>query len=322
MPAVRVIRPGLQTTVQDLGRWGWQARGVPVAGPMDPYSHRIANALVGNGAREATLEIALIGPELEFEDDRVVAVAGAHFAVSIDGRAASVGAPLRVHAGERLRFGLRTRGSRAYLAIGGGVSTPLVLGSRATHLVSRMGGMGGRALAGGDRLPLGEGSQIISDSHARGAALPAAVDPVGAVQSGRARVRVVRGPQLEWFADDAFAALQAGVYTITPQSDRMGFRLQGPQLSYGRTGEMISDAMPFGAVQVPPAGEPILLMADRQTTGGYPAIATVISADIGMAGQLGPGDEISFIACTLAEARIARAEREEALRSLEAFVRG
>jgi antagonist of KipI len=132
----------------------------------------------------------------------------------------------------------------------------------------------------------------------------------------------VRGPQVEWFTDEAFAALQAGTYKITPQSDRMGFRLQGSPLPYARTGDMISDAMPFGALQVPPAGEPILLMADRQTTGGYPAIATLISADIGIAGQLGPGDEIVFSACTLAEARAACAEQERALRSLEALVRG
>jgi antagonist of KipI len=289
---------------------------------MDPCSHRIANALVGNDARDATLEIALIGPELEFDEDRLVAVAGAHFAVSLDGRAVNVSGPFRVRAGERLRFGLRTRGSRAYLAIRGGVRTPLVLGSRATHLVSRMGGLSGRALAGGDRLPLGEANQIVAGGREQGAPpLPEEIDSVGAARGARARVRVVKGPQVDWFGDEALGALQAGAYTITPQSDRMGFRLQGPRLSYARTGEMISDAMPFGALQVPPSGEPILLMADRQTTGGYPAIATVISADIGIAGQLGPGDEIAFTACTLDEARTARSKQEQALKSFEAFVR-
>src|SRR4051812_22768783 len=147
--AISVIKPGMLTTVQDAGRWGYQSRGVPVAGPMDPVSHRLANALVGNARSAALLEITLIGPELEFEDERLVAVAGADYDLSLDGRPAPPRAPFTVSAGSRLRFGARRLGARAYLAISGGIAVPQVLGSRATHLVSAMGGMSGRALVAG-----------------------------------------------------------------------------------------------------------------------------------------------------------------------------
>ena len=322
MPGVRVIRPGLQTTVQDLGRWGWQATGVPVAGAMDPMAHRLANALVGNDRDAATLEISLLGPEVEFEDSRLVAVTGAEFALAFDDRPAPHGVAWPVARGNRLRFNERIRGTRAYLAVGGGIDTPPLLGSRATHLVSRLGGMGGRALVAGDLLPLGS-ARISADTGSTRARvpLPPAIDTVGAVPGGRGQVRVVRGPQLDWFTDAAFEQLQSGVYTISSRSDRMGFRLQGPLVPIARQADMISDATTFGALQVPPSGEPILLMADRQTTGGYPIIATVISADIGIAAQLGPGDALAFTACTASDAVAARRAQEEALRSLERQVR-
>ena len=170
MPFVHIVKPGLQTTVQDEGRWGLQSHGVPVAGPMDPCSYRIANALVRNDRNQAALEIAFIGPEIEFEDERLVAVAGAEFAMSLDGVAVQPNAAFVAGAGSRLRFGTRVRGSRAYLAIAGGVAVPPVMGSRATHLVSRLGGLEGRALTAGDRLPLGDanGAQMDSSEAAPG----------------------------------------------------------------------------------------------------------------------------------------------------------
>jgi antagonist of KipI len=320
MSHLHVIRPGLQTTVQDLGRWGWQSSGVPVAGPMDPCAHRLANALVGNARDAATLEIALLGPELEFEDARVVAVSGAAFSVTIDGDSVPHGVAWPVTPGRRLRFGARSHGTRAYLAVSGGIETPAVLGSRATHVVARMGGLTGRALAAGDRVPLGRARLPVTRREGDPELLPAAIDSVGAVRGGRARVRVVRGPQLEWFTHAAFDLLQSADYTISIQSDRMGFRLQGPVVPHARSGDMISDATVLGALQVPRSGEPILLMADRQTTGGYPAIASVISADIGIAGQLGPGDAIAFTACEVAEAVAARRAQEHALRSFESSI--
>src|SRR4051812_4255635 len=279
------------TTVQDSGRWGYQSRGVPVAGPMDPVSHRLANALVGNGRGAALLEITLIGPELEFEDERLVAVAGADYDLSLDGRPAPPRAPFTVSAGSRLRFGTRRLGARAYLAVSGGIVVPSVLGSRSTHLVSAMGGMSGRALIAGDRLPLGD------STLPHGTAL-APQSAVVALPNRQALLRVLPGPQVDYFAPDALEILQSASYIVARNSDRMGFRLDGPGLTHARGADILSDATPLGVLQVPASGQPILLMADRQTTGGYPKLATVISADMAVAGQLAPDDAIRFVVCT------------------------
>ena len=315
MAFVHIVKPGLQTTIQDEGRWGLQARGVPVAGPMDPCSHRVANALVRNDRRQAALEITLIGPELEFEDERLVAVAGAEFSLSLDGVDLPPNAPFVAGAGSRLRFGGRVRGSRAYLAIAGGVAVLPVMGSRATHLVSRLGGLEGRALKAGDRLPLGDTLRRQTD---RRNVRPASGARLIGVTGPHARVRLLPGPQLEHFSSDALDLLQSGPYSIGKDSDRMGFRLEGPLLRHVRGADIISDATPLGALQVPASGEPVLLMADRQTTGGYPKVATVITADIGVAGQLGPGDTISFSMCTPRDALAALIAQEQALMALEA----
>jgi len=304
MNCVHVVRAGMLTTIQDRGRWGYQSRGVPVAGPMDPCSHRLANALVGNDGDAAALEITLVGPELEFDDERIVAVAGAEFELTLDGRPVPRLTPFLASAGAHLRFGHRAKGTRAYLAIAGGVAVPPVLGSRATHVLSAMGGIGGRALRAGDVLPLG-------DRTAR--SVSAAAEPIVALPDGRATIRVLAGPQTDYFSEGALDALQSAPYTIAQQSDRMAFRLDGPRLAHTRGADIISDATPLGVLQVPASGQPILLMADRQTTGGYPKIATVISADISLAGQLGPGDSIAFVVCTAREAMAALIAQERAL---------
>ncbi len=309
--ALRVIKPGMLTTIQDAGRWGFQSRGVPVAGPMDPVSHRMANALVGNDRHAATLEVTLLGPELEFEDERLVAVAGADFELWLEGRPAPSHAPFIVSAGARLRFGARGLGARAYLAVSGGISVPLTLGSRSTHLVSAMGGIGGRRLKAGDRLPLGDPAGV------QGPAL-APQTSIVPLPDGHARIRVLAGPQADYFTSDALDVLQSAPYVVGHNSDRMGFRLDGPRLTHARGADIISDATPLGVLQVPASGQPILLMADRQTTGGYPKIATVISADIAVAGQLGPADRISFIVCTPLEAMAALIAQERALMAVEA----
>jgi antagonist of KipI len=314
MSAVRVIRGGMLTTIQDSGRWGYQSCGVPVAGPMDPLSHRLANALVGNDRGAATLEVTLVGPELEFEDERVVAVTGADFEITLDGKLAQTGAPFMVAPESRLRFGRRRRGARAYLAIRGGVAVPPVLGSRATHVISAMGGLEGRSLKAGDRLPLG-----VAEVARPTATAPA--DPVVPLPDQPARLRVLPGPQADAFAADAFEALQSAAYTVGQQSDRMGFRLEGPRLAHARGADIISDATPLGVLQVPASGQPILLMADRQTTGGYPKIGTVISADLPVAGQLGPGDTIVFSVCTPREAMAALIAQERALMAVESWQR-
>jgi len=311
MSEVRVLRPGLLTTVQDMGRWGFQSKGVPVAGPMDAASHRLANALVGNTADAATLEVTITGPEIEFDDERVVAVTGAQFEMAIDGTAArGWSAAARVRGGSRLLFGRRLLGTRAYVAISGGIDVPPVLGSRATNIVCALGGNEGRALRRGDRLRLGDPADTATARLPRQLTLPPPAD-------GHARVRVLSGPQDDRFAADALAILQSTPYTIGPNSDRMGFHLHGPCLTHKYGADIISDATTMGAIQVPGSGLPILLMAERQTTGGYPKIATIITADLGVAGQLGPGDTISFVVCSQAEALAALIAQERGLMAAE-----
>jgi antagonist of KipI len=310
MASVYVVKPGLLTTVQDRGRWGSQSFGVSVSGAMDVYSHRLANALAGNDADAATLEVTIAGPELEFDDARTVAVTGAVFDVTVDDRPIPLRSAVEVSAGSIMRFGRRLRGSRAYVAVAGGIATPSVFGSRATHLPSGMGGLDGRALRSGDRLPLGPPPRAfrlvrrprISESSA-----------AWTLPDGRAALRVLPGPQLDRFLPAAWEALQSSPYNVASDSNRMGYRLVGPSLDTGRTLDVISDATPTGALQVPASGQPILLMADRQTTGGYPKIASVISADISVAGQLGPGDTITFVACSAQEALAALIAQERSL---------
>jgi antagonist of KipI len=309
MSEVRVIRPGLLTTIQDVGRWGYQSRGVPVAGPMDPYSHRAANALVGNHPRAATLEVTLFGPELGFEDDRLIVVTGAEFELRVNGRSVPTNVPCVAPAGSSLAFGPRIRGARAYVGVEGGFEPPLVFGSRATHVAVGMGGLGGRTLKAGDRLPLGVRS--IRRTQVR------PMTPVRALPDGHARVRVMIGPQHHRFRAEALDVLQAAPYKLGLRSDRMAFRLEGSPLAHTSDADIISEATPIGSIQVPSSGLPIVLMADRQTTGGYPKIATLVSADLGLAGQLAPGDTISFTVCSALEAMAALIAQERALMAIE-----
>jgi len=304
-PALTVVRPGLFTTIQDGGRWGYQASGVPVAGAMDRSALHVANEIVGNGADEAALEITLLGPELRMEQSSVIAIAGADLGATVDGRAVPLNVAIACRDGSQVRFTGRHRGGRAYLAVRGGLAVPRVLGSRSTDVRAVMGGLEGRALRAGDRVPIGT---EVRASHDRGGMAIATLMNVGSETGSREPVtlRVVHGPQYDWFPDEAFERLQSGRFTVQPDSDRMGFRLSSDTTIARRSDEeMISDATFTGALQVPPSGQPILLMADRPTTGGYPQIAVVISADLPRAGQLVPGDEIRFTFCSLAEAQAA-----------------
>ena len=316
---VTVVRPGLLTTIQDAGRWGYQDLGVPVSGPMDHVAPRLANTLVGNPRDAATLEATWLGPELRMEQETRVAVAGGDLHATLDSADVPLHTPVRCRAGSVLRFGDRRSGARAYVAFDGGIAVPRVLGSRATHVLSGLGGFVGRALKAGDRVPLGDPESDVatlradpSVAHAdTRATLPAAGPDQQARSAGGARLRVLPGPQAERFGPSALEVLQGTRYTVSPQSDRMGYRLTGGAPVPGATGgDMISEAAFVGSVQVPPAGGPILLMADRQTTGGYPQVAVVITADLPLAGQLGPGDWIEFEVCTRGDAIAALIEQE------------
>jgi len=304
---ITVLRPGLFTTIQDTGRWGHQAIGVPVSGPMDRLSHRVANALVGNEPAAALLEATLAGPEIRIENAAVIAVTGADFSARLDADDIPLHRPIKCRPGAVLRFGERRSGARAYIAFAGGIVAPSMLGSRATHTYCGLGGLDGRAIAAGDRLPLGAER---APSSSRIVSIPAK-------NVGGAKVRVMPGPQLDFFPSEALDVLQRTRFTVTSQSDRMGYRLTGATIPRVEGREMISDATFTGALQVPPSGEPILLMSDRQTSGGYPQLATVITADLPAAGQLAPGDWIEFEICTRAQAMSALIAQEGAILALQ-----
>ena len=300
MATVSIIRPGIFTTVQDLGRWGFQARGVPVSGALDWYSHRLANSLLGNDPAMATLEVTLVGPQLRFDTATRLAVTGAEFNLTLDDTAVTMNQPVEADSGAILKFGERLSGARAYVAVAGGLDVPRVLGSRSTHTLTRMGGYEGRALRAGDVLKKGSGGIFGSqgsENPSRPLFLP----------RGGARLRAVPSdPKL-------FTEVASQQLRVSPRSDRMGYRLEGAPILAAPTGDMISTAMPTGAIQVPPTGQPILLMNDHATTGGYAIAGTVIAADLPLAGQLGPGDWVEFDACSLDAALSALRQREAAL---------
>jgi KipI family sensor histidine kinase inhibitor len=309
---ISVIRPGMLTTIQDEGRWGYQLIGMPVSGALDVEALRVANALVGNERSAAALEVTLLGPELRLEQPTRVAIAGADLSATLDGIRLVPPCVIGARAGSVLRFGERRAGARAYVAFDGGIDAAVTMGSRATHLGTAMGGRPGRPLAAGEWLPLGRAN----DTPPPVAAGRIGARAAGGVVSG-AILRVLPGPQLDFFEDRALDVLQRTRFTVSSQSNRMGYRLHGEaNIPRVPDREMISDATFAGAVQVPASGEPILLLADRQTTGGYPQIATVISADLPLAGQLAPGDWVEFRVCTRAEAIAALVAQEGKLLAL------
>jgi antagonist of KipI len=309
---IRVVRPGLLTTVQDLGRFGFRRFGMPVGGAMDTVALRLANRLVGNPDQAAALEMTLKGPELVFDTDAVIALTGADLTPLINHEPVPLWTALEVARGSALSWDERRSGARAYLAVAGGIDVPLVLGSRSTHIASRTGGFAGRALARGDTIvggpPASDPCRLI------GCAIPMNARPS---YSQAPVLRVVLGPQMDCFANEAVETLVRGQYIVTPQSDRMGYRLNGPPLVHEGSPEIVSDATPQGSVQVPASQQPILLMADCQTTGGYPKIAVVISADLPLAAQLLPEDTVRF---SLIEVREAQVIAREQRAKLEAAV--
>ena len=309
---LEIVSPGLLTTVQDRGRDGYQKFGVPVSGAMDSFALRVANILVGNRQRSAGLEMTALGPEVRFLDDTLIAVTGADLSPVLDGEALPTWRSIKVSKGSVLSFQGVRDGMRSYLAIAGGIDVPVVLESRSTYLKGVMGGMEGRALKAGDVL------------HA------AALDPsVKLVEQGlpenlvapsyghEHEIRVILGPQHKSFTADGIATLLGSRYSVSIQSDRTGYRLDGPPIEHVSGPDVVSDGTPLGAVQVPGDGLPIILLADRGPTGGYAKIATVISADIGVLAQAMAGDAVVFKAVALQEAYSILREQEAVVRAIK-----
>jgi antagonist of KipI len=293
---VSVIRAGMLTSVQDLGRRGHLRDGVPIGGAADPFALRVANLLVGNPEEAASLEVTLVGPELEFSEATWIAVCGARF------EGVPAWRPFRIEAGGRLSFGKRLQGCRAVVSVSGGFDIEPVLGGRGTFMAAALGGFEGRALRNGDVLRSAPSGRIPTGhwSIAEGI-LPR--------YSDEPSVRVLPGLHAGDYGDVLFS----GQFKVTPQSDRMGIRLKGPSLLRPGSGDLISAAVAPGTVQVPPDGNPIVLMADAQTLGGYPRAAHVITVDLPLIAQLAPADGIRFVATTLSDAHAAARAREHDL---------
>lgn len=309
MNTLVVEHPGLQTSVQDLGRPGYGPVGVSPSGAADAVSLRLANLLVGNPAAAAALEMTLLGGSYIFPEGAVVALAGADFGATLDGRPLETGVPHAVMPGGKLSLGQTRSGARCYLAIAGGVCVAPVLGSASTHLLSALGGFKGRALQKGDVLEIGAPTKQ----------LPRRKLTAKAQEAFRPRktLRVTEGPQFDWFLDAAQHALLQNAFRVTEEADRMGLRLEGRVLALRAAKEMISEGVSLGAVQVTPSGQAILLFVEQQTAGGYPKIANVIGADLFCIGQLRPRDEIGFARVTFAEARGLWIEQQQLLNSGE-----
>ncbi len=308
MHTLEVIAPGLHTTVQDPGRIGFQDIGLPASGPLDRVSFRLANALVGNPGNTPALEILLQGPTLKVAAESVrVALAGT--AAEIEVRS---GTPRRISAGESVtlvrddvfRVGVLNDSVCAYLAIEGGPEVAPVLGSASTYPRGGIGGLNGRRFQRGDVLPL-----KLGQAAARTERRLANASDLGLDQP----IRVILGPQADYFTDEALRTFLSSEYTVSPQSDRMGFRLEGPALAHAKGYNIVSDGTVTGSVQVPGSGKPIVLMVDNQTTGGYPKIATVISADVPVIGRRKPGRAIRFAAVEVKMAEQLRRAQEAAI---------
>lgn len=279
-----VVRAGALTTVQDLGRPGYAHLGVPHSGALDEPAHRLANRLLGNPESAATLETTSTGCAVRVSGPAVAVVTGAPCPVTVDGRPAPWGAPVRLTAGAVIDAGSATYGLRSYLAFGGGIGVPAELGSRATDLLS---GIGPAPLRDGDQLPIGPPGPTDG---------PAAVQVAG----GQAPLRelvlpILAGPRADWFTPDALRTLMSGTYRVSPRGNRIGLRLDGPALERARDGELPSEGMTLGAVQVPPEGRPVVFLADHPVTGGYPVIGVVPPDRLAPAAQARPGTPVRFV---------------------------
>lgn len=305
MSALVVESPGLLTTVQDLGRIGFGPLGVSPSGAADPIALRLANLLVGNPAGAAALEMTLVGGCFLFPDGATIAITGADCGPTMEGRPLELWTSHALPPGAKVAFGPTRNYARCYLAVAGGIQVAPFLGSSSTHLLSGLGGFHGRALRKGDTLPLGRPGKEIPCKTVSPAVL-LHLKP-------RKKLRVTDGPQSEKFSDETRQIFFRTLFQVSEQSDRLGIRLNGEALPAVNTGDMITEGVTLGAIQITPSGQPIILGVDQQTAGGYPKIANVIGADLHRLGQLRPRDEVRFERTSFAVARVLWIEQERLL---------
>jgi antagonist of KipI len=309
MSLLVVESAGLMTTVQDFGREGYGVLGVSASGAADAVALRLGNLLLENKAGAPALEMTLTGGTSLFPDGAVICLAGANFGAQVDGKALELWRPHAILPGKRVVFGPTKDFARCYLCVAGGIGVADFLGSASTHLLSGLGGWEGRALRKGDVLPIGRLGKNIRRRKLRAGVLEE-LKPAKTL-------RITRGPQFDWFAEEVRKTLMGGDFVVTEESNRMGLRLEGPRLAARANAEMISEGTPLGAIQVTPSGQAIILFVEQQTTGGYPKIANVIGADLHCVGQLRPRDAIRFEEVSLAEARALWIEQHRFLGSEE-----
>ncbi|WP_343561138.1 biotin-dependent carboxyltransferase family protein [Sphingobacterium sp.] len=294
---IKIIKGGMLTTIQDLGRYGLQRYGMAVSGAMDSYALLLGNSILANADNEAAIECTLLGPTIYFEQPQLIAVTGADLSPQVDGQPLPMWKPVLIEAGSLLSFGRPNSGCRAYICFRGGLDVPEVLGSRSTYSKGQIGGWQGRALKEQDRIAF---NNPYDGEHRQ---FPWRIDPTLYPDLSTKVIRVMDGPQRDQFESNSLQSFFADVFTISKNSDRMGYRLQSRPLLLKEKKELLSTAVTFGSIQVPPDGNPIILMADHPTTGGYPVIAQVATVDLPLLAQKGPEENIRFERIELDEAQ-------------------
>jgi antagonist of KipI len=308
MRVIRVESPGLFTTVQDLGRPGFGPLGVSASGAADTIALRLGNRLVDNPEGSAALEMTLLGGALEFPERARAALTGSDFGPTLNGEAVPLWTAFDIRAGGALKIGPTRSGARCYLCVHGGIAVESFLGSASTHVLSGLGGFNGRPLRKGDVLQIGPATSATPRERSIPAERLARLAP-------HTLLRVTNGPQSGWFSETSRRIFYNSVYRVTEEANRMGLRLQGPAVPADSSGEMITEGVALGAIQVPASGQPIILFVEQHTTGGYPKIANVITADMSRVGQLRPRDEIRFEHVDFDTARRLLVEQEEVIRA-------
>jgi len=325
--SIRILRSGLLSTIQDLGRYGFQKYGVIVSGAMDSFALRIANLLVGNHENSPAIEMTLIGSTILFKEDSLIAICGAHLSPTINGQAIPQWRPVYVKKNAILKFGQYMKGCRAYLAVAGSFDLPKIMGSQSTYLRANMGGFAGRSLKENDVLnftvpsqqainlmqqlsiQIGKRQFTATKWFIGGSILP--------TYQNNPIIRIITGSQFAYLTEESKQKLFTKNFKITTQSDRMGYRLEGAKLKTSEHLEMISEAVSTGTIQVPPDGNPIILLSDRQTTGGYPKIAQVAAIDLPVVAQAKPGEKIHFQEISLEKAQELYLRREKEIEQLK-----